>query len=304
MNKIMRSGVVGIIGKPNVGKSTLLNEMLGKKVSITSSKAQTTQKNIIAIDNTDDYQMVFVDTPGIHDRTSHKYYRHLNALARNTAQEVDVLLYLCDDRGWNEQDELIWSLLAIQDIPHIICINKVDKIKNKSQLFKQLSILKERSQSENLLPISAFRRVNLSVLKNLLLEQLPEQPKLYNSSALVSQENDHILEIIREKIFRLTGQEIPYEMVLSMRQQTDSAAIRHIFVDIMVKKSGQKAILLGKYGHKMRDIGTLARLDIEKLIQKKVCLKLWVKVCEISQIEAEAQTHGSYLMQPIAQSPR
>ncbi|WP_439510172.1 GTPase Era [Marinimicrobium koreense] len=274
-----RCGYVAIVGRPNVGKSTLLNHMLGQKVSITSRKPQTTRNNVQGIKTEGDTQIVFVDTPGLHRAETKAINRYMNQAATTAIKDVDVVIFLVDRLAWTEEDEMVAQRLENLSCPLILAINKVDKIEQKDTLLPHLQKLSERFPQAEMIPLSALRNTNLDRLEELIVERLPEGIHLFPEDQLTDKSSRFMAaEMVREKITRQLGDELPYQMAVEIEEFKDDGRILHISAVVLVERDGQKRILIGERGERIKQIGQQARLDMEKLFDQKVMLKLWVKV--------------------------
>lgn len=274
-----RCGYVAIVGRPNVGKSTLLNHMLGQKVSITSRKPQTTRNNVQGIKTEGDTQIVFVDTPGLHRAETKAINRYMNQAATTAIKDVDVVIFLVDRLAWTEEDEMVAQRLENLSCPLILAINKVDKIEQKDTLLPHLQKLSERFPKAEMIPLSALRNTNLDRLEDLIVERLPEGIHLFPEDQLTDKSSRFMAaEMVREKITRQLGDELPYQMAVEIEEFKDEGRILHISAVVLVERDGQKRILIGDRGERIKQIGQQARLDMEKLFDQKVMLKLWVKV--------------------------
>ena len=278
--KPFKSGFVGIIGRPNVGKSTLLNTFLGEKVAITTPKPQTTRNRILAIMNTDGGQFVFLDTPGIH-RAKTPLNVHMVKSAMGTFSEADVLLLLVEaDRGLHDEDSLILDSLKGIKIPVILVINKIDLVK-KEALLPLIDTFKDLYAFEEIIPISALKGFGVDRLTEILWRLLPEGQKLFPDDMITDRtERFMAAEIIREKILLLTRQEIPYAtavVVEAFKEEEERNFIR-IQASIIVEKDSQKGIVIGKKGAMLKDIGRQARKDLERFFNARIYLELFVKV--------------------------
>lgn len=274
-----RCGYVAIVGRPNVGKSTLLNHMLGQKVSITSRKPQTTRNNVQGIKTEGDTQIVFVDTPGLHRAETKAINRYMNQAATTAIKDVDVVIFLVDRLAWTEEDEMVAQRLENLSCPLILAINKVDKIEQKDTLLPHLQKLSERFPKAEMIPLSALRNTNLDRLEDLIVERLPEGIHLFPEDQLTDKSSRFMAaEMVREKITRQLGDELPYQMAVEIEEFKDDGRVLHISAVVLVERDGQKRILIGERGERIKQIGQQARLDMEKLFDQKVMLKLWVKV--------------------------
>lgn len=276
---MFKSGFVTIIGRPNVGKSTLLNTIMGEKLSIVSCRPQTTRNNIQTILTEKDYQMVFVDTPGIH-KPKHRLGEYMVRLAQDSIKEVDLVLFLTTpDIEVGRGDMYILEQLKECDVPVFLVLNKIDEnppervaetLKNYAEVFNFTEII----------PISALNAKNVDRLKELMVEKLPEGPMFYPEDMITDQQERFIVsEIIREKSLRLLSEEVPHGMAVEIiTMKKDENDIYRIEGTILCEKDSHKGIIIGKNGSMLKKISTYARQDIEKFLGSKVCLKLWVKV--------------------------
>lgn len=274
-----RCGYVAIIGRPNMGKSTLLNHILGLKLSITSRKPQTTRHQILGVKTVENGQFIFVDTPGIHNGGQRAINRYMNRAASSVIHDVDVILFLVQALKWTEEDELVLKKLENVEAPVVLIVNKVDKIDNKNQLLPFLSEISSKFEFNNVIPVSAIRGDNLPELEKHILGLLPENPAFFQNDEYTDRSTRFLAaEIIREKLVRELGNELPYQTTVEIERYKDEEKITRINALILVETKGQKVIVIGDKGAKLKSIGTKARLDIEKLIDRKVFLQLWVKV--------------------------
>ncbi len=274
-----RCGYIAIIGRPNMGKSTLLNHMLGLKLSITSRKPQTTRHQILGVKTLEKAQYIFVDTPGIHSGGNLAINRYMNRAASSVIHDVDVVLFLVQALKWTEEDQLVLKKLEQVDVPVVLLVNKVDKINNKDQLLPFISEISEKYDFANVIPISATQGDNVQQLEDYLLTQLPEAPAFFKNDEFTDRSARFLVaEIIREKLVRELGNELPYQTTVQIEQYKDEEKITRIHALILVETKGQKIIVIGDKGARLKSIGTKARKDIETLIDRKVFLQLWVKV--------------------------
>lgn len=273
----MKSGFIGIIGRPNVGKSTLINSIVGEKIAITSNKPGTTRNLIQGIYTTDDVQMVFVDTPGIHKPT-HKLENKLNAQAYYSIDDVDVLVLVMDVREkLGTGDAFVLNKIKTVDKPVILVLNKIDTI-TKEELLTIIDKYKSIYSFAEIVPISALKNNNVNVLLKVLEEYLPDNVKYFNDDDVTSSSIEfRICECVREKILRLTKDEVPYSVTCVLNNYEDGKDICSIYVDIIVDRESIKKIIIGKQGLKLKEIGTKAREDLERILDKKVYLELYVK---------------------------
>ncbi|HKL00143.1 MAG TPA: GTPase Era [Desulfotignum sp.] len=278
MEKDMRSGFVAIIGPPNAGKSTLLNQVLGQKISITSKKPQTTRDRILGIVNRPGAQIIFVDTPGIHKSTSLLNKRIVDQALQATA-DVDLILFMVDavSRNFSAEKQIIAQLHKAKK-PVILALNKVDAAK-KADLFTLVETFAPAYDFTAIIPISARQNIQVDQLMDAVEKHLPEGPQLYPEDAFTDvSEKFMVKEIIREKVFRLTGMEIPYSSAVTVDAFDVEKKLIVIHASIHVVRSSQKGIIIGKKGAMLSNIGSRARMDMEKMLGKKVLLKLFVKV--------------------------
>jgi GTP-binding protein Era len=277
----MKSGFVAIVGRPNVGKSTLLNHLLGQKISITSRRPQTTRHRIHGIKTTDLGQAVFVDTPGIHANEKRAMNRYLNRAAGTAFSDVDVILWVIDRPEFHAEDELIFKRIRHAGIPVILAINKIDRIEDKEALLPFLQGALEQFEFSALIPLSALRGANLDVLEATLFEHLPEGDLIFPEDQVTDRSMRFMAsEIIREKLLRSLGQEVPHALTVEIEEYKVEDGLTRIRALILVERSGQKAIVIGKGGEVLKKVGERSRLDLERLIEGKVFLQLWVKVKE------------------------
>ncbi len=275
----MNCGFVALIGRPNVGKSTLMNHLLKQKISITSRKPQTTRHRILGINTTEAGQAIYMDTPGMHNNESKALNRYLNRTADTTLLGVDVIVWLIDGLSWHEYDEVIFKKLEQAGLPVILAVNKVDKVKEKDEILAFFAEAQHRFPFEHLIPISALKRTNLNELESLIMKLLPENDLIYPEDQITDRPERFLAaEIIREKLTRRLGDEVPYALTVEMERYEEHENITKIYAIIWVERLGQKTIVIGKDGEMLKSVGTDARIDIEKLIAQKVYLQLWVKV--------------------------
>lgn len=272
-------GFVAIVGRPNVGKSTLLNRLIKQKISITARKPQTTRQQILGIDTQDNYQVIYVDTPGMHWGEKRKLNRYMNQIVTDALVDVDIILFVVQALQLRDDDERLLNLLKKAKKPVFAVINQVDRVKNKDDLLPFMTLLNDKFDFAAMLPLSAKKDTSFSQLQQVLQNYLPASEFLYPSDQITDR-NDRFLarEIIREKIIRFTGQELPYASLVELEKFSLEKNIYHIVALIWVERPGQKKILIGHKGEKLKQVASQARLDLEKLLGKKVYLQLWVKV--------------------------
>lgn len=274
-----RCGLVALVGRPNVGKSTLLNRLVGQKISITSARAQTTRHRLLGIKTFKQTQVVYVDTPGLHKATKGMMNRHLNRVAGASLPGVDCIVLLMAASGWTKEDEYPLQQVAKQDIPVILAMNKIDQLRNRDQLLPLIEQSRGKMEFAEIVPVSARTGANVDGLEKAILKYLPQQPLLYPRDQITDRgERFLAAEFIREQIFRAFQQEIPYATAVSIEQFKRVKKTLHIEAVIWVEKEGQKPILIGKDGQRLKSVGSRARLAMQKLFDSKVHLNLWVKV--------------------------
>ena len=278
MTETYRCGFIAIIGRPNVGKSTLLNHLIGQKISITSRKAQTTRHRIVGILTDEHAQFVFVDTPGFQLRHTNALNRGMNRVVGSTMQGVSVILFVIEARHFDERDREVMRLLP-EGVPAILVINKVDYLADKNELLPFIEQLAQERDFVNIVPVSARQDKHLDVLLDAIRPLLPEGEAMYGEDEITDR-NERFLaaELLREKIFRFTGEELPYSVSVVIEQFKLEGKLRRINAAILVDKEAHKSMLIGKDGAKLKEIATQARLDMEKLFDGKVFLEVFVKV--------------------------
>ncbi|MCK4841358.1 MAG: GTPase Era [Methylococcales bacterium] len=275
----MNCGYVALIGRPNVGKSTLMNHMLGQKISITSRKPQTTRHRILGINTTEAGQVIYMDTPGMHRVEKKALNRYLNKTADTTLLGVDIVVWLIDGLSWHEYDEVIFKKLERAGLPVILAVNKVDKVKDKEAILSFFAEAQKRFSFKEMLPISALKQTNLDKLESVLMKMLPEGGLIYPADQITDRPERFLAaEIVREKLTRRLGDELPYSMTVEIERYEEQQKITKIYAIIWVERSSQKNIVIGKQGEMLKKVGSDARKDIETLIGQKVYLQLWVKV--------------------------
>ncbi|EAQ31156.1 GTPase Era [Idiomarina baltica] len=273
-------GFVAIVGRPNVGKSTMLNRILGQKVSITSSKPQTTRHRILGVDTEGDYQTVYVDTPGMHLEEPRAINRVMNQTASSALKDVDLILFVVENTRWNDDDVMVLEKLKKTETPIVLVVNKVDQIKDKNKLLPHLQWLSQQLSVKEIIPVSAKTGDNLEPLRDIVKGFLQSGYHFYPADYVTDRSVRFMTaEIIREKLMRFTGEELPYETTVEIEQFGQSErGTHHIHALILVEREAQKRMVIGEKGQKLKTIGTEARKDLERLLNNKVLLKLWVKV--------------------------
>ncbi len=276
-----RCGYVALVGRPNVGKSTLLNHLLGQKISITSRKPQTTRHQILGIKTTDDAQIIYVDTPGIHHKGKRAMNRYMNRAATSVLEGVHVVLFVVEVLRWTDEDELVLKRLKHSGLPVILVINKVDRLAEKEAMLPYLQEVSAKYDFKHVIPVSALKSDNLTALENSILEFLEESAPWFPQEQVTDRSVRFLTaEIIREKLTRGLGQELPYDLTVEIEQFREEKRKVHINALIWVERANQKSIVIGKGGQRLKAIGQQARKDIEAMLDKKVFLELWVKVKE------------------------
>jgi GTPase len=279
--KSFRCGYVAIVGRPNVGKSTLLNRLIGQKISITSRKPQTTRHRILGIKTVEGAQLVFVDTPGVHRDGKRAINRHMNRTALAAIQDVDAIVFVVDGLEWTDEDQLVLDALKGVATPVILALNKVDTLPQKEVLLPYLQQLGEKMQFAEVFPLSAQKGTNVDVLENKLVELLPESEPIFAEDQVTDRSERFLAaEFIREKLMRSLGQEIPYALTVEIEQFKMDGPLRRVAAVIFVEREGQKRIVIGKAGQGLKEVGRQAREQMERTFGSKVFLELWVKVRE------------------------
>ncbi|KAA6185752.1 GTPase Era [Thiohalocapsa marina] len=274
-----RCGYIAIVGRPNVGKSTLLNRLLGQKLAITSHKAQTTRHSILGVKTVDGGQMLFVDTPGIHARGGSALNRYLNRTARATLADVDLVLLLLEAPRFTSEDELALKAVIAAGRPTIAVVNKIDLMRDKTALLPYLGALGRRHAFADIVPVSARRGDQLERLEQLILAQLPEADNLFPDDQLTDRsERFFAAELLREQLTRRYGEELPYQTTVEIERFEDQGGRYLIHALIWVERPGQKAIIIGHRGEALKAAATQARHAMQALFDRPVHLEVWVKV--------------------------
>ena len=273
-------GFVAIVGRPNVGKSTLLNKLLGQKVSITSRKPQTTRHRILGIDTQGAYQTVFVDTPGLHIEEKRAINRLMNRAATSSLGDVEMVVFVVDGTQWTDDDEMVLNKLRHVRCPVVLAVNKVDNIKDKEVLLPHLQWLAQKGNFAEILPISATKGTNVDKIREMARQLLPEGQHYFPEDYITDRSSRFMAsEIVREKLMRFMGEDLPYSVTVEIeRFKVEEDGLFHINALILVEREGQKKMVIGNKGEKLKVIGTEARLDMERLFGQRVFLELWVKV--------------------------
>lgn len=280
-----RAGHVAVIGRPNVGKSTLVNALVGAKVSIVSPRPQTTRHRLLGIATFPEGQLLLVDTPGIHREQKRAMNRLMNRAARGALEGVDAALLVVRAGQWDDEDTLAYDALRSAGLPVILVVNQVDRITDKTKLLPYLAKISEGRDFAGVHPISALKRSGLDALVKTLLAQLPEQPALYGEDEITDKSQRFLAgELVREQLMRQLGEELPYattvEIERFVEEPSPKGVLLRIGAVIWVEREGQKMIVIGKGGERLREIGTKSRLQMERLFGAKVFLETWVRVRE------------------------
>lgn len=279
MDDQLRCGYVAIVGRPNVGKSTLLNHILGQKISITSRKPQTTRHRVVGIRTEDHTQIIFVDTPGLHKRAGKAINRYMNRAASSAIRDVDVVVMVVDRTAWTDEDDMVLEQVVASGRPVILAVNKVDLLDDKSTLLPHIQELAEKAEFLQILPISALNRHNVEELETCIEAEMPVSEHFFGEDQITDRSQRFMVaEIVREKIMRQLGDELPYAVTVEIEEFRQEEKILHISARIFVEREGQKRIVIGDKGSRLRSIGSEARRDMETLLDSKIMLRLWVKV--------------------------
>ncbi len=280
MSEMKQCGLIAIVGRPNVGKSTLLNSLLGQKISITSKKPQTTRHRILGILTEGNQQAVLVDTPGLHSDEKRAINRLMNRAASSSIAEVELVVFLVEGTHWTTDDELVLTKVRNSGSPCILVINKIDNVQDKEALLPHLQKLGSKYNFTDIVPISASKGDNVDKIKALCLKSLPEGDFWFPEDYITDRSSRFMAsEIVREKLIRFTGDELPYSTTVEIEQfKVDGKGILHINALILVERETQKRMVIGNKGEKLKTIGKEARRDMEALFDQKVFLETWVKV--------------------------
>lgn len=274
-----RCGYVALVGRPNVGKSTLLNHLLGQKISITSRKPQTTRHRVLGIKTEGDVQIIFVDTPGLHKDEPRAINRLMNQAASQALHDVDVVVFVIDRLRWTEEDEWVLEKLRSVKCPVILALNKIDLLENKADMLPALQSFAQKYPFAEIFPLSALRGHNLDDLQKAIAKLLPKNPHFFAEDQVTDRSQRFLAaELVREKIMRQLGEELPYEITVEVESFKLLGRMLEIHALILVEREGQKKIVIGNGGERIKLIGEEARKDMEKMFEAKVMLKLWVKV--------------------------
>lgn len=272
-------GTVAIAGRPNVGKSTLMNRLVGQKLSITAHKPQTTRHRILGIQTEGDYQVVYVDTPGIHVTGTRQLNQVLNRTASNSLHDVNLVIFMVQAMAWNDDDRRAFELVSRSDVPFILAVNKMDTIKHKSDLLPWLAKLPTDPNLKDVMIISARKGGGVDALTTEVRKHVPEGEWQYDEDELTDRSSSFLAaEAVREQLTRLLSAELPYALTVEIETFEQDDKLISIGAVIWVDKASQKGIVVGKGGERLKDIGTRARASLETLFGKQVFLKLWVRV--------------------------
>ena len=280
MTEHTHCGFIAIVGRPNVGKSTLLNQILGQKVSITSRKAQTTRHRILGIDTDGAYQTIYVDTPGLHQEEKRAINRLMNRAATSSLGDVEMVVFVVEGTHWTSDDEHVLSKLQHLRCPVVLAINKIDLIEDKEILLPHIQMLSQKMKFAEVLPLSAEKGTNVEKIRSMARALLPVGEHHFPEDYITDRSSRFMAsEIIREKLMRFLGDELPYSVTVEIeRFKVEADGLFHINGLILVERDGQKRMVIGNKGEKLKTIGTEARMDMERLFETRVFLELWVKV--------------------------
>ena len=274
-----RCGLVAVIGRPNVGKSTLINAIMGHKVSIVTAKPQTTRHRILAVHTAEDAQIIFVDTPGLHRQASKAMNKLMNRTAANALADADAILFVSDATRWTTEDDDVLKRLRKAKAPVVAVLNKVDRVHPKEKLLDTISLMAARHDFAEIVPVSALRKDNLDALMDLLPSFLPESPPLFPEDMRTDRGPEfHAAELIREKLTLMLHQELPYGLTVQIERYAEDDDGVTINAIIWVERDSQKGIVVGKGGATLKRVGRAARLELKEQLQRNVHLELWVKV--------------------------
>lgn len=281
MDPSYRCGLVAVIGRPNVGKSTLVNALVGFRVSIVSPRPQTTRHRILGVSTLPEGQIIYADTPGLHAAGKRAMNRYMNRAATGALEGVNAAMLVIEAGQWRDEDERALVTLRATELPVVLIVNKVDKIKNKGELLPYLAKVSQGREFADVFPISARKGVGVADLQRKLLSLMPPGPAIYGEDEITDRsERFLVAEMIREQLMRQLGDELPYVSTVEISEFKEDGALLRISAVVWVERDGQKAIVVGAGGTQMRSIGQAARLAIERLLERKVFLQLWCKVRE------------------------
>jgi GTP-binding protein Era len=274
-----RCGLVAVIGRPNVGKSTLINAVMGRKVSIVTAKPQTTRHRILAVHTADDAQIIFVDTPGLHRKAGKAMNRLMNRTAANALADADAILFVSDATRWTTEDDDVLKRLRNAKAPVVAVLNKVDRVRPREKLLDTIGLMAARHDFAEIVPVSALRKENLDALMAVLPSFLPESPPLFPEDMHTDRGPEfHAAEVIREKLTLMLHQELPYGLTVQVERYDEDDNGVAINAIVWVERDSQKGIVVGKGGTTLKRVGRAARLELKEQLQRNVHLELWVKV--------------------------
>ena len=274
-------GFVALVGRPNVGKSTILNRLVGQKISITSRRPQTTRHRILGIKTDAQGQIVFVDTPGLHQAQPRAMNRYMNRAAMDSLRDVDVVVFVVEGTRWKKDDDWVLEKLERVSCPVILAINKIDRVTDKAELLPHLQALSAKREFSELIPVCAKNGDHLDQLETALRKHLPESPPFYGEDQVTDRSERFLAaELVREKLFRKLGEEVPYGLTVEIERFKTEKNSLHIHALIWVEKSSHKPMVIGAKGERLKEVGREARQDMENTFGRKVFLQLWVKVKE------------------------
>ncbi len=274
-------GLVALVGRPNVGKSTILNRLIGQKISITSRRPQTTRHRILGIKTEENTQIIFVDTPGLHVQQPRAMNRYLNRTASDSLRDVDVVIFVVEGTRWKKDDDWIVEKLQRLKVPVVLAVNKIDLVANKENLLPQLDMLAKKMAFVDLIPVCARSGANLNLLEQAVIQRLPLSPPFYPEDQVTDRSERFLAaELVREKLFRRLGEEVPYGLTVEIESFKEEKGVLHIHALIWVEKTSHKPIVIGSKGELLKQVGRDARIDMQKAFDHKVFLQLWVKVKE------------------------
>ncbi|MFZ0254638.1 MAG: GTPase Era [Gammaproteobacteria bacterium] len=276
-----RCGYAAIVGRTNVGKSTLLNRLLRQKISVTSRKPQTTRQRLLGIKTTSSYQVIYVDTPGLHQHDNRALNRYMNRVASNALLGVDVVIWLVEAMRWTDMDAQILERLSVRPTTVLVGVNKIDRVIPRKKLLPFLDVISKYSIAREIIPLAARRGENAQRLEEVVVRYLPEQDAIFPEDQITDRSDQFLAaEFIREKLIRRLGQELPYRLNVQIEQSIEQGQLLHVDAIVWVEKTSQKAIVIGERGQVLKDAGSAARKDLERLFDRQVFLRLWVKVKE------------------------
>ncbi|MEW6354599.1 MAG: GTPase Era [Pseudomonadota bacterium] len=290
-----RCGYVAIVGRPNVGKSSLLNRILGQKISITSRRPQTTRQRILGIKTESDFQAIYLDTPGLHAGGKRAINRYMNRAAAGALEDVDVVVFVVSGLQWTAQDDYVLNRVKAAKAPVILAINKVDKIADKAALLPHIEKLSGKMAFAQIIPLSAVSGENVAALEEEIRKLLPVGAAVYPEDQITDRSERFLAsELIREQLMNSLGEELPYATTVEIEKFSPQDGVLHISAVIWVEREGQKAIVIGKGGARLKDIGRRARLEMQKVFERKVFLQMWVRVKEDWSDDAKALASFGY----------